>query len=76
MAAQLTKLAEIQKLCPDTMLVSIGDRESDIYELFLETTRDPAGPKLLVRAEDRYRKITDTGLEQSASVGLHGFQGR
>lgn len=61
-----TKLAEIQKLCPDTMLVSIGDRESDIYELFLETTRDPAGPKLLVRAEKtRYRKITDTGLEQA-----------
>ena len=61
-----TKLAEIQKLCPHTMLVSIGDRESDIYELFLETTRDPAGPKLLVRAEKtRYRKITDAGLEQA-----------
>ena len=53
-----TKLAEIQKLCPDTMLVSIGDRESDIYELFLEATRDPAGPKLLIRAEKtRNRKL-------------------
>ena len=45
------KVAQIQKLCPNTMLISIGDRESDIYELFEEACRDPAGPKLLVRAE-------------------------
>jgi hypothetical protein len=31
--------------------VSIGDRESDIYELFLEASKDPDGPKVLVRAE-------------------------
>jgi hypothetical protein len=52
------KLAEIQALCPDTLLVSIGDRESDLYELFAEATRDSAGPKLLVRAErSRNRRI-------------------
>jgi hypothetical protein len=52
------KVAEVQKLCPETMLVSIGDRESDIYELFLEATKDPCGPKLLVRAEKtRNRKV-------------------
>ena len=28
--------AEVQALCPDTMIVSVGDRESDIYELFHE----------------------------------------
>lgn len=51
------KAAYIQKLCPETMLVSIGDRESDIYELFLEATREP-GPALLVRAEKtRNRKV-------------------
>jgi hypothetical protein len=51
------KAAQIQKLCPETMLVSIGDRESDIYELFLEATKAP-GPALLVRAEkSRKRKI-------------------
>jgi hypothetical protein len=52
------KVAEIQKLCPDTMLISIGDRESDIYELFLEASKDPDGPRLLVRAEkSRNRKV-------------------
>ena len=52
------KVAEVQRLCPDTTLVSIGDRESDIYELFLEASKDPEGPKLLVRAEKtRNRKV-------------------
>jgi hypothetical protein len=27
-------VAEAQKLCPDTMLISVGDREADLYELF------------------------------------------
>jgi hypothetical protein len=43
------KVAEIQKVCPNTKLISIGDRESDVYELFLEATQDPHGPGLLVR---------------------------
>jgi hypothetical protein len=52
------KAAEVQGLCPQSMLVVIGDRDSDIYELFLETTQDPNGPKLLVRAnKSRNRKI-------------------
>lgn len=53
----LRKVAEVQKLCPDTRLVSIGDRESDIYELFLEAAKE-AGPGLLVRAErSRNRRV-------------------
>lgn len=44
-------VSEAQKLCPDTMIVSIGDREADIYDLFHKAAEDPAGPKLLVRAE-------------------------
>ncbi|MBP1741021.1 MAG: hypothetical protein H6Q48_3314 [Deltaproteobacteria bacterium] len=52
------KAAEVQRLCPQTLLVVIGDRDSDIYELFLETTQAPKGPKLLVRAnKSRNRKI-------------------
>jgi len=59
------KVAEIQKLCPETMLVSISDRESDIYDLFLEATREP-GPKLLVRAEkSRSRKTEEDFLWDS-----------
>ncbi len=57
------KLAEIQRLCPDTMLVSIGDRESDIYELLAEALIDPNGPKLLVRSErTRFRKVENEYL--------------
>jgi len=52
------KAAEVQKLCPESMLVVMGDRESDIYELFLEANKEPEGPKLLVRAEKtRKRKV-------------------
>ena len=35
----------------DTMIVSVGDREADIYELFQLALADPGGPKLLIRAE-------------------------
>jgi hypothetical protein len=59
------KLAEIQALCPQTQLVSVGDRESDLYELFAEAARDPAGPKLLVRAErSRNRRVEQESLWQ------------
>jgi hypothetical protein len=44
-------VAEAQRHCPNTMLVSIGDREADIYELFDLALQDPNGPKLLVRAQ-------------------------
>jgi len=45
-----TKLIEAQKRCPDTTLVSVGDREADIYELFALALKQPDGPKVLVRA--------------------------
>lgn len=52
------KAAHVQKLCPQSMLVVMGDRESDIYELFLEASKASDGPKLLVRAEKtRTRKV-------------------
>ncbi|WP_153294068.1 IS4 family transposase [gamma proteobacterium SS-5] len=44
------RTAEFQRLCPQTRLVNIADRESDLYELFQEATRDPQGPHLLIRA--------------------------
>lgn len=45
------KVAEAQKQCPQSLVVSVGDREADIYELFELAWRDPSGPKLLIRAE-------------------------
>lgn len=57
------RVAEIQKLCPDTMLVSVGDREADIHELFAEATKDINGPKLLVRSNKaRKRKVDQEKL--------------
>jgi hypothetical protein len=57
------KLSEIQKLCPETMLVSIGDREADIYELFHEALSNSQVPKLLVRSErTRKRKVEQEEL--------------
>jgi hypothetical protein len=57
------KAAHVQKLCPKSMLVVMGDRESDIYELFLEASKKPDGPKLLVRAEKaRNRKVEQEPL--------------
>ena len=49
-------LAQVQRRTPGTRLVSVGDREADIYELFQEALADAQGPGLLVRAEqDRLR---------------------
>lgn len=45
------KVAQAHKRCPGTTLVSVGDREADIYELFQLALRGPGGAQLLVRAE-------------------------
>jgi len=45
------RVAAVQQRCPHTTLVSVGDREADIYELFHLAHQTPTGPKLLVRAE-------------------------
>jgi hypothetical protein len=51
-------VAEVQKLCPQSRLISVADREADIYELFQEAAQDPQGPRLLVRAErSRSRRV-------------------
>jgi hypothetical protein len=72
------KAAEIQKLCPETMLISMGDRESDIYELFLEAAKEP-GPGLLIRSErSRNRKVDQeflwdfmAGRQPAGSLKIH-----
>jgi hypothetical protein len=47
----LEQLEGLQSLCPNTRLVSVGDREADIYELFLWATEKPGRPALLIRAQ-------------------------
>lgn len=42
--------AKVQENLPGTMIVSIGDREADIFELFVLAQQNEPGPKLLVRA--------------------------
>lgn len=54
------RTAEVQRLCPQTHLISIADREADLYELFQEAVRDPAGPDLLIRASrTTQRQVAD-----------------
>lgn len=45
------KVAEAQERCPNTTLISVADREADIYELFDLALNNPCGAQLLVRAE-------------------------
>lgn len=40
-----------------TTVVSVGDREADIYELFLDAKKRPGGAELLVRALHRDRRL-------------------
>ena len=51
----------LQERCPRTQIISVGDRESDIYELFLETLR-PGAAALVIRAE------RDRGLSQEEGL--------
>lgn len=57
------RTAEFQKLCPQTQVIGIADREADIYELFREALDDPDGPDLLVRASRTTRRTLETDDE-------------
>jgi uncharacterized protein DUF4338/transposase Tn5 family protein/transposase-like protein len=54
----LEAVAAVQVRCPPTRLVSVGDREADIYELFVWAQAELGRPALLVRAE-RDRILTE-----------------
>ena len=61
--------AEVQGLCAETMLVSVGDRESDIYELFRLAEETDGGPKLLIRADrGRQRRVASTSAEEMEAL--------
>lgn len=68
--------AQVQSLCPETRLISVGDREADLYELFAEAEKNLKGPKLLVRAErSRNRQVEEGALwEHMEKEPLSGYQ--
>jgi hypothetical protein len=72
-------LACVQARCPGTTLVSVGDREADLYELFAEAIAHPEGPKLLVRAEhnrqlqDEQQRLWET-MQSRAVAGIQVLQ--
>ena len=64
------------RLGSDTTLVSVGDREADIYELFHLALSDRKNPKLLVRAEHNRLLADGQGKlhEYISSQKLSGIQ--
>jgi len=52
----LRAAAALQARCPGTCVVSVGDREADLFELFDEARKLSTPPRLLVRAE-RHRTL-------------------
>jgi len=70
------KVAQARQRCPNTTLVSVGDREADIYELFHLALNDPSGAHLLVRAEHNRQLAEEQGLlwEQIAVEPVAGIQ--
>ena len=73
------KVARAQLECKDTVFVSVGDREADIFEIFAMATKTEGAPKLLVRAEQD-RALADgqghlwghlTGLDAAGIQELH-----
>ena len=70
------KVAEAAKRCPNTTLVSVGDREADIYELFHLALNDPSGAHLLVRAEHNRQLVEEQGRlwEQIEEEPVAGIQ--
>lgn len=51
---------EVQARCPETTVVSVGDCEADLYELFLKAQQSLQGTKFLVRAY-RDRTLEENG---------------
>ena len=53
------------------VVVSVGDREADIYEFFVRALSEPGNPKLLVRADARERSVD--GGEQKVWQYMRGL---
>ena len=47
---QMRRASELARDCADTRIVSVGDRESDIYDIFLEVEKQPTPADFVIRA--------------------------
>lgn len=75
----LAAVCEVHAACPDVHLVSVGDSEADVYELFL--VERPPNVDLLIRAQSNRRvahpesllwhalEVVDVGATVDVSVG-------
>lgn len=72
----LEAVERAQSQCPQTQIVSVGDREADIYELFVWATEKPRRPQLLVRAEHNRRVQDEHGYlwEHMAAQPVAGLK--
>jgi hypothetical protein len=57
----LEAVGRVRSQCPQTQIVSVGDREADICELFVWATQKPGRPQLLIRAEHNRRVQEEHG---------------
>jgi hypothetical protein len=75
--ASLEAVAEARQACPQTRWVSVGDREADVYDLFI--AERPVGVDLLVRAAwdrrvehpEQYLWATVTAWSVAATLTVH-----
>ena len=49
--------SNLAKECPDTQIVSVADREADIYDIFLEADADETPVDFVIRANDERRTL-------------------
>jgi hypothetical protein len=70
----LEAVSAAQARCPNTRFVGVGDREADIYELFVWSQAEAGRPALLVRAEKDRLLSQDQGhlWEAVAAAPLAG----
>jgi hypothetical protein len=77
--ASFKRVAEAQRDCPSTTLVSVGDAEADVYELFALALKDSKGPRLLIRGKQPRLLANDEGLlcevlKRRPVAGIQEFQ--
>lgn len=68
--------ARLQAQCADTMVVSVGDREADVFELFDLVRSLPHAPRLLIRAEQdrRVDQAHDKLWEHMQAQPIAGYE--